>query len=94
MTETNKPWRPKLKTLEALKDRIGFIKSIDENKYYDLISFIKDIDDEYDNAVDEAIYDAMGDEVSPESYKELQDYVEALENAIDEAYYVTNRRPR
>lgn len=87
-----KSWRPKLQTLETLKDHIGFIKSVDENKYYDLLSLIRDIDVEYENAVDEAIYDAMGDETSPETYKELQEYVEALENAIDEAYCVTRRR--
>jgi len=87
-----KSWRPKLQTLETLKDNIRFIKGIDENKYYDLLSLIRDIDVEYENSVDEAIYDAMGDETSPETYKELQEYAEALENAIDEAYYVTRRR--
>ena len=92
MDGVKKPWIPKSKTLETIRNFIHDNLRENGKLYYDFNALLWDLEDEIDQIVDEAIYDVVGDvdEHSP-SYSELEQYIEELEGAIDEAHYVIRK---
>jgi len=92
MDGVKKRWVPKSKTIEVIRNLIHDKFREDEKLYYDLRALLWDLEVEIDQIVDEAIYDVVGDvDENSKSYSELQQYIEELEGAIDEAHYVIRK---
>jgi hypothetical protein len=92
MDGVKKRWIPKSKTIEIIRNVIHDKIREDEKLYYDLRALLWDLEVEIDQIVDEAIYDAVGDVDDPnKTYADLQQYIEELEGAINEAHYVIRK---
>jgi len=92
MDGVKKRWIPKSKTIEIIRNVIHDKIREDEKLYYDLKALLWDLEVEIDQIVDEAIYDVVGDvDDSNKTYADLQEYIEELEGAIDEAHYVIRK---
>lgn len=91
-----KHWMPKIKTIELIREFIEPLSRTDERKYYSMRALLWDLEAEIEQALEEAIYDATGNEPGGKSYSyaELEDYVDEIESALQEVQYIVRRKPR
>ena len=76
-------WIPKIETIQVIRDCIESLIKTEPNKFYELKALLWDLEVEINAKIEEAVYDAHGDDRS--------DYIEELEEAIKNAYYTLNR---
>ena len=75
-----KIWIPKIETIQVIRDCIESLIKTEPDKFYELKALLWDLEVEINAKIEEAVYDAQGDEYD-------SGYVEELEEAIRNAYY-------
>jgi len=79
-----------IKSLEKIKEAIWFLRKIDENKYWDMVNLIVDLQKEVDEIIENT--EEKYNNKHGYDYGSLESYVDDLEAAIENCIDIMRNR--